>query len=108
VGNGNAVQRRGILAGPLVGGAGLGQGQLPVHGDKGIEVRVPLDAVKIPLRQFDRGKLAAAQAFDQLCQTLRVHERGSVRNMAELWRGCAYSMTLGTRYSPASTAGAMP
>ena len=78
----------------MVGGTRLLQGQLFGDTDEAVELRVErLDALQQVLGQFDGGKLLGSQAFGNLAQGQLVQAH--------------YSITLGTRYRPFSTAGAM-
>src|SRR3990167_9013977 len=77
-----------------VGGLGMAHGQLFGEADKAVELRVQrLDACQQVAAQFAGGKLFSGQGAGDLGegQLLHIH----------------YSITLGTRYRPFSTAGAM-
>ncbi|MNZ91194.1 hypothetical protein D3C78_1101690 [compost metagenome] len=83
-----------VLAGGTarVGGGGLGQRLVGGDGDEAVELRVELgDARQQGRAQLDGGEVLGGQAAGDLRQSQLMH----------------HSITLGTRYRPFSTAGAM-
>ncbi|MFD1693220.1 hypothetical protein ACFSHR_22100 [Azotobacter chroococcum] len=75
-----------------VGGLGLGAGLLGGDSDEAVELRVErADAGQQGLGQLDGGEVLGGQAAGDLRQSQSMH----------------HSITLGTRYRPFSTAGAM-
>ena len=93
-----AEQGAGFASGAAgVGGLGLLQREVLGHGDKAVELRVELlDAAQQALGQLGRGELLVGECAGDLGQGQLMHGGGF-----------PYSMTLGTRYRPLSTAGAM-
>ena len=90
----HAGERPGIAGGDAgVGGGGFGQRLFGIHRDEGIDRWIQRgDAVEILLGEFAAGNLLAGELRG---------ERGKSTFLT--W---SYSMTLGTRYRPFSTAGA--
>ncbi len=120
----DAGQRRRVAGrNACVGGPRLGKRRLGVDMGKGVEMRPGLDARQVMARQFLRRNLfggeLGGQGFDRGCGH-RIRSDGLPAAAGDVeWSGlktsadapftritAGYSITLGTRYRPASVAGA--